>query len=325
MQDIHEKIRHIREWETGFPKRLRELKGMPKELYYIGTLPPEGPAVSIVGARSCTAYGREKAMGLGKYLAEHGVTVISGMADGIDGYAHEGAIQGGGKTYAVLGCGADICYPKRHAGLRDAIIGTGGGVLTEYPGGSEPAAWRFPARNRIISALADVVVVVEARRRSGSLITADFALEQGKTVLAFPGRMGDRLSEGTNTLIAQGAGIISTFDSVLWELAQCGRYILPEKITACGTSSDKRKKDGSGTERSGIEAPDSAADGIPEISRPENLRDILRDQIGYDPVSTQELLPSAGGDLAGLQSALLDLVLDGFVEELTPGVYVKRG
>ena len=325
MQEIHEKIQHIREWETGFPKRLRELRGMPRELYYIGTLPPEGPAVSIVGARSCTAYGREKAAELGKYLAEHGVAVISGMADGIDGYAHEGAIRGGGKTYAVLGCGADICYPKRHAGLRDAIIGTGGGILTEYPEGSEPLAWRFPARNRIISALSDIVIVVEARRRSGSLITADFALEQGKTVLAFPGRMGDRLSEGTNALISQGAGIISSFDSVLWELAQCGRYILPERMTADGTFSDRRKKDGSGTKRSAAEDPGIASEDIRENGGPEILQDILREQIGYDPVSTQELLPSAKGDLPGLQSALLALVLDGLVEELTPGVYVKRG
>ena len=313
-----EEIRKIRAWEKGFPERILEQKGMPKELYYIGSLPSEAPAVAIVGARSCTPYGREKAIELGKFCAQHGIAVISGMAEGIDGYAHEGALLGGGKTYAVLGCGPDICYPKRHVGLRKAILGSGGGILTEYPPGSEPLAWRFPARNRIISALADIVVVVEARKRSGSLITADFALEQGKTVLAFPGRQGDRLSEGTNALIAQGAGIIASYDTVLWELAQCGRYAADtspgteergqtdnDETCSCASSEEKDTPFGAGKEMSGLKA-------------------VLAEQIGYDPVSAEELLPLAEGSLPALQCALLDLMLDGEVEELSSGIYVKK-
>ena len=320
-----EEIRLIREWERGFPDRLRELKGMPKKIYYIGTLPQEGPAVAIVGARACTSYGSAKARELGAFLAKHGVAVISGMADGIDGYAHEGALCGGGKTFAVLGCGADICYPRTNRGLREAIIKSGGGILTEYPPGRKPLPQQFPARNRIISALSDIVIVVEARKKSGSLITADFALEQGKTVLAFPGRIGDRLSEGTNALIGQGAGIVSSYETVLWELSQCGRYSLsgltPEK------KKGRRRISCDGTAKAAVseeKAETETGKEITEDHTPETVRGILLDLIGYDPIGTQELLPAAGNDLRALQSALLDLVLDGILKELSPGIYVRR-
>ncbi len=317
-----EEIRVIREWERGFPERMRELKGMPDKLYYIGTLPPEGPAVSIVGARACSSYGSAKAKELGKFLAEHGITVISGMAEGIDGAAHEGTLLGGGKTYAVLGCGADICYPRTNRALREAIIRSGGGILTEYPAGRMPLAKQFPARNRIISALADVVVVVEARKKSGSLITADFALEQGKTVLAFPGRVGDRLSEGANALIGQGAGIVSSYETVLWELSRCGRYVLPADGNRTG---GKRKKpmpaEGQAANENGKEEKKAGAE---TENTPETVREILLEKIGFDPVGTEELLAAAGNDLPGLQSSLLDLVIDGVIAEISPGFYVRR-
>ncbi|HAV27204.1 MAG TPA: DNA-protecting protein DprA, partial [Lachnospiraceae bacterium] len=185
-----------------YPARFEGLSNMPEELYVMGSLPDENaPAVAIVGARMCSRYGHNTAFTFGKKLAEHGVSVISGMALGIDGAAQEGALSGGGKTYAVLGCGVDVCYPRSNKMLYDRIPERGG-ILSEFPPGTQPLPYNFPLRNRLISALADVVIVVEARKKSGSLITVDYALEQGRSVYAVPGRVGDALSDGCNYLIA---------------------------------------------------------------------------------------------------------------------------
>lgn len=146
-----------------------------------------------------------------------GVEIISGMAQGIDSCAHEGALDAGGSTIAVLGCGVDVCYPAASRRTYERLR-KNGGLLSEYPCGAPPLAFHFPQRNRIISALSDVVLIVEARRRSGSLITADLALEQGKSVMAVPGRVTDRLSEGCNWLISEGAGIARAPADVLAEL-----------------------------------------------------------------------------------------------------------
>jgi DNA processing protein len=162
-------------------------------------------AVAIVGARACSGYGRSVARILARGVAEAGVVVISGLARGIDGEAHRGALAAPGRTVAVLGCGVDRDYPAAHAELARAIVATGGLVLSEYEPGVEPAPWRFPARNRIIAGLAAATVVVEARERSGALITADFALEDGREVLAVPGEITSALSGGANALLRQGA------------------------------------------------------------------------------------------------------------------------
>jgi DNA processing protein len=159
----------------------------------------------------------EVAEKLAEALAAKQIAVISGMALGIDGDAHKGALAAGGCTYAVLGCGVDYCYPKEHKYLYDRIPEKGG-VLSEYPVGTAPLARLFPSRNRIISGLSDCVVVVEARERSGSLITADFALEQGKDVYAVPGRLTDSLSFGCNSLIRQGAGLMLSIDDFIKEI-----------------------------------------------------------------------------------------------------------
>ena len=320
-------IRLVRCFETGFPARLKEHTGMPKQLYFLGKLPPDAPSVAIVGARRCTAYGRAKARELGQYLAEHGVAVISGLADGIDGYAHEGALAGGGRTYAVLGSGPDICYPRSHCGLYEAILGQDGGILSEYSPGTPPLPGHFPARNRIISALSDLVVVVEARRRSGSLITADFALEQGKTVLAFPGRQGDPLSEGTNMLIAQGAGIVSSYEAVLWEVWHSGRYVYEAGADPEARSEQKkekrtrsRKKDEEQRREEENTAAAEQAGNMPEST----VRQSVLEAVRFDPSGADALLPLAGGDLVLLQGILLDLVLDGKIEEISPGIYAEK-
>jgi DNA processing protein len=205
--------------QEDYPIRLRNIFDPPYSLYYRGALPNEhARSVAIVGARGRSAYGMEVAQALAEALAREHIAVISGMALGIDGDAHRGALAADGCTYAVLGCGVDRCYPKEHNYLYDRIPAKGG-VLSEYPVGTAPLPRLFPARNRIISGLADCVVVVEAREKSGSLITADFAMEQGKDVYAVPGRVTDNLSRGCNALIRQGAGILWDMEDFVRELS----------------------------------------------------------------------------------------------------------
>ena len=164
----------------------------------------DAPAVAIVGARACSPYGAQVARMLGRELGRAGLVVISGLARGVDAEAHRGALNGGGRTVAVLGCGIDRDYPASHAELARRIRATGL-VISEYGPGVEPAPWRFPARNRIVAGLAAATVVVEARERSGALITADLALEEGREVFAVPGEITSALSAGTNRLLALGA------------------------------------------------------------------------------------------------------------------------
>lgn len=211
-------IHFISRNQAKFPKRLKHLPDCPAGLFYRGSLPREArPAVAVVGARACTNYGRVMARELGGELGKAGVQVISGLANGIDGYAQEAALDGGGSSFGVLGCGADICYPRENWNIYQKALERGG-ILSEFPVGTPPLRHHFPLRNRIISGLADVVVVVEARERSGSLITADLALEQGRDVYAVPGRNTDVLSRGCNRLIAQGAGILLSPEWLLEQL-----------------------------------------------------------------------------------------------------------
>ncbi|MGI6011955.1 MAG: DNA-processing protein DprA [Ruminococcus sp.] len=201
------KDRMVKKEDRDWPMRLKMHKGMPNLLHVRGRLPgEEEKTAAIVGARMCSPYGRQQAFLFGKALAEAGVSVISGMARGVDSYAHAGALEAAGRTYGVLGCGLDICYPAQNRRLYEQIPEKGG-LISEFSMGVKPLGKHFPMRNRIISALSDIVLVVEAKERSGSLITADFALEQGKDVFAVPGRVEDALSAGCNRLIAQGAGI----------------------------------------------------------------------------------------------------------------------
>ncbi len=206
-------------FEETYPRRLRDISDQPYALYVKGCLPKEDqPAAAIVGARNCTAYGEECARWFAKEMAKHGIQIISGMARGIDGSAQRGALMGMGSTYAVLGNGVDICYPREHIGLYTDILAHGGGILSEQPPKTKPFAWNFPRRNRIISALSDVVLVMEAKEKSGSLITADFALEQGKDVYALPGMVESELSRGCHFLIRQGAGILISPEELLQDL-----------------------------------------------------------------------------------------------------------
>jgi DNA processing protein len=198
-----------------YPPLLAELHDPPAAIHVRGdTEVLAEPAVAIVGARSCSSYGTGVARELARELARAGVVVVSGLARGIDGEAHRGTLEGGGRTVAVLGCGIDRDYPRSHSELARRIR-EHGAVVSEYPPGVEPAPWRFPARNRIIAGLCAATVVVEARERSGALITADFALELGRDVFAVPGEITSALSAGTNDLLRQGAAPLLSAGDVL--------------------------------------------------------------------------------------------------------------
>jgi DNA processing protein len=201
----------------GFPPLLRSIHDPPPGLFLRG----DGgagllsrPAVAVVGARACSGYGASVARSLGRDLGAAGLVVVSGLARGIDAEAHRGALEGGGATVAVLGCGIDRDYPAAHAELARRVAAAGL-VVSEYAPGVEPAPWRFPARNRIVAGLSAATVVVEARERSGALITADLALEEGREVFAVPGEITSSLSSGTNTLIKLGASPLTGAADVL--------------------------------------------------------------------------------------------------------------
>lgn len=208
----------VTEDEPQFPERLSRIPDKPYALYFAGRLPQaEKRAVAVIGARECTAYGRYMAEQFGAAFAKAGIQVISGMARGIDGIGQTAALKEGGYSLGVLGCGVDICYPGENRELYETLLAAGG-ICSEYPPGTEPRAVLFPPRNRIISGLCDAVLVVEAREKSGTLITVDMALEQGREVYALPGRATDPLSGGCNRLIRQGAGLASSPEEVLEEL-----------------------------------------------------------------------------------------------------------
>lgn len=202
---------------AAFPPLLRAIHDPPPGLFVrgeaeLGLLAK--PAVAVVGARACSAYGRQVARSLGRDLAGAGLVVVSGMARGIDAEAHHGALEAAGSTVAVLGCGIDRDYPAAHRELARQIAASGL-IVSEYAPGVEPAPWRFPARNRIVAGLCAATVVVEARERSGALITADFALEEGREVFAVPGEIVSALSAGSNALLRLGATPLTCAQDVL--------------------------------------------------------------------------------------------------------------
>lgn len=203
---------------ASYPGRLLKIPDPPFGLYYLGNLPEQNrPSAAIIGARGCSPYGIRMAAAFGSCLAKAGCQIISGMARGIDGISQQAALEEGGYSLGILGCGVDICYPKENQALYNALCAHGG-ICSEYAPGMQPKSTLFPARNRLISGLADAVLVIEARKRSGSLITVDMALEQGKEVYALPGRITDALSEGCNDLIRQGASIVLSPEEMLRDM-----------------------------------------------------------------------------------------------------------
>jgi DNA processing protein len=269
----------------AFPQLLAAIHDPPPQLYLRGDADPAlltRPAVALVGARACSAYGRSVARSLARDLAAAGVLVVSGLARGIDGEAHRGALDGGGWTVGVLGCGIDRDYPAAHAELARRICASGGLVVSEYEPGVEPSPWRFPARNRIIAGLCRATVVVEARERSGALITADFALEEGRDVLAVPGEITSTLSAGTNALLRLGAIPVTCAADVL--------------------------------EVFGIDSPEAPARELGPIAS------TLLDKLREGALTGDELVRACGLDPSQSSAALMELELAGQVT-IEDGVY----
>lgn len=204
--------------EPGYPPTLRRLADPPYALFVRGSV-PDLPAVAVVGTRKCTAYGRALAREYGEAIAGAGWSVISGLARGIDGAAHAGMLDAPGPGVAVLGSGIDVMYPREHGPLARRILEAGGAIVTEYPPGTRPDAWRFPYRNRVIVGMAQAVVVVEAAVTGGALITASLAMESGVPVFAVPGDVGRKAAEGTNRLIRDGAHPVLEPEDLLEELS----------------------------------------------------------------------------------------------------------
>ena len=213
------KIEEIFIENKEYPEQLRNIYDPPLKLYVLGNkqiLNQKG--IAIVGTRKATEYGKKVAFQFAKELCKKGINIISGLALGIDTYAHMGALQPEctGKTIAVLGSGLDEIYPKENIDLAKQIIKSGGCIISEYSIGTKPEKLNFPQRNRIISGLSEGVLVVEAGEKSGSLITADFALEQGREVFAVPGNISSNVSIGTNNLIKQGAKLVTCCEEILY-------------------------------------------------------------------------------------------------------------
>lgn len=215
-EHMKQEIRELTLLDADYPERLRNIPNPPRTLYVRGTLPPDSlPTVAIIGARNASDYGLQVARSFGRALAMQGVGIVSGMAAGIDSAGQWGAVDAEAKTYAVFGCGLNVCYPARNYLLYDKILQYGGGAISELPLDEPPLGAQFASRNRIIAGLADAILVLEARERSGTFITVGDALDQGKQIFALPGRVTDGLSKGCHQLIRQGAELLTSPEDVL--------------------------------------------------------------------------------------------------------------
>lgn len=224
------KVKYISIDNKEYPEQLKNIYDYPYGFYLKGNLSNKRN-IAIIGSRKCSDYGANVTLDLSEQLAKNDITIVSGMAKGIDSFAHKGALQSNIKnsTIAVLGCGIDVCYPKENYELMNKII-ENGAVISEYPLGTQPHAAFFPQRNRIISGLSEAVIIVEAAQKSGSLITADLALEQGKEVFAVPGNITSSLSQGTNNLIKQGASIVTSYKDIIENLGLNGNIDFSNKL-----------------------------------------------------------------------------------------------
>lgn len=293
-----------------YPPMVRRLPKAPLVLYYRGTLREQSCGVGIVGARRCTAYGKEVARLAADFLAQQGVPVISGMARGIDSYANTACLQAGGYTLAFLGHGVDICFPADHKKLMDAIV-EHGAVISAYPPGTEARPEFFPQRNYLISAWSYSLLVVEAARKSGSLITAGMALEMGRPVFAVPGSIHSRESEGTNALIAAGTASIYIHPRQLLPQLPAGspEIIIGENQPVAQKTVVQKAKDA-------LEAANSTDDTLLSAPAREILNILLH---AAAPMTTGELAARFSGDKKIFWESLALMILQGKVENLPGG------
>lgn len=320
--------------DQEYPGQLREIPDPPYGLFVKGQLPTEKcPSVAVIGARDCSEYGSFVADGIGRRLAESGVQVVSGMARGIDGISQAAALKAGGRSFGVLGCGVDICYPAANKKLYDRLCEQGG-VLSVHPPGTEPRPQHFPPRNRIVSGLADALIVVEARDRSGTLITVDMALEQGREVYAVPGRVTDRLSDGCNQLLRQGAGVFLSPEDFLRELEE-------NRWHRQGTAAEVKGNDKTGPHSVGEKQSGAKQSGcmemyvrsLPGLGGLSREQRELYDVLEFQPLSVEQigerLMQRIGAsglpELPGLTALLMGLCMAKLAVQVSPGQFARRG
>lgn len=292
------KVKVVTIFDDDYPRLLKEIYDPPIVMYVRGTLVPEDKnAIGVVGSRWASYYGRETAERLSRDLARRGITIVSGLARGVDTCAHGGALKGGGRTLAILGNGLTVSYPPENKELADAIAEKGA-VISEFPMETIPDRKNFPKRNRVISGLSLGVVVVEAAKRSGALITAGHALEQNRTVFSVPGRIDAVSSSGSNDLIKQGAKVVTNAEDVLEEF----EYVLPAHIAARGEKTD---------------TPRPAPSGLTEKEK--KLYDFLTEE----KVSIDTLIGKSGLPAGEVSGALLSLELKDLIKQL-PGKEFMR-
>lgn len=286
-----EEIRYIGLWEDEYPERLKRIENPPAGIYVKGSLPKEEVmTIGIVGTRMCSEYGRKAAQEFAQALCEAGVQIISGMAKGIDGISQKSAIEADGHTFGVLGCGLNVVYPLQNAEIFSRICEKGG-LISEFSPNTPPIARNFPIRNRIISGLSDILLVIEARQRSGTGITVTRALEQGKDVYALPGRIYDPLSEGCNRLIAQGAGIAVSPEEFINNLGICRKK----------TEGENKKN----------------------INLLEKKEKVVYSVLDLYPKGLEEIASETGMHISAILEILIKLELKGYIREDGKNHYVK--
>lgn len=299
-------------WEDpDYPPQLRHCDDPPVCLYVRGTLEPEDAvAIAIVGSRKCSRYGCEQARRFASLLAGAGFTIVSGLARGIDGYAHDGALIARGRTVGVLGCGIDTIYPTEHSELAERVMASGA-IITEDPLGSPPSSDSFPRRNRIIAGMCLGVIVVEAAKKSGALITARLASEYNREVFAVPGRVDTPTAQGPNDLIRRGAAkLVSSIEDVLDELGDVGR-----------TMGGSTGADGDLFDRG--HSPDRDRQTVPAAALNEIERAVL-DALDNDELRPDQLAESTGQNIGSVTAAVTTLQIKGLVMSLPGNRIVRR-
>ena len=298
--------------DSDYPKNLASIYDPPLVLYVKGSFIPEDQvAIAIVGSRHPTTYGLRSSNRFAQELAERGVTIVSGFARGVDGEAHRGALKAKGRTIAVLGCGLDIIYRKEHASRYEEILASGA-IISEFPLGSPPQAFNFPKRNRIIGGLSMGVLVVEASQRSGSLITARIAAEEGREVYAIPGPIDSIASDGTNQLIQSGAKLVMHAEDILEDLAPQIRAALPELVHL----SEPTQK----------ESEDSVSSSV-SLETPfhnDGCQDPVLKLLANQPLSFDEIAVGLEENPATIRSRMTQLELKGVVKRIFGGRYVRN-
>ncbi len=288
-------IKYIARIDKEFPEQLYNVYPVPFGIYLKGSLPSKALSIAIIGARAATPYGKEIAKMFSKELSRYGVNIISGLATGIDGRAHIGALDMKGYTLGILGGGIDSLYPRENYRLYEAMEGTGG-IISEYGVGFKPKSRWFPERNRLISGMAEGILVVEAKVKSGSLITIDLGMEQGKNIYAIPGKIGDKNSEGCNNIIKQGAKLVTSVEEILEDFYQY------ENIVKLGNRSEAK-----------MEAVEKSL---------ANEEKIVYSFIRLEPKHVDDIINYMDLPIQEVTNILFTLEIKGYIKQVTKNYYI---